>query len=310
MTKNDAPQTSEMQKPNDVDISEIFSLIWQFKVWLLIALFVSGLCSALYSLSLPNIYTSAALMKTSDSASNDSSNSSALGSIANITGLNLSPSAGSSNKTDLAVATILSRDFLRHLIRIPTIAAKITAVQKYDSVTNEIIYDESIYDSASDAWVGSEPSYVEIYKDYIAMIDTSLGKKTGFITIEVTHQSPFVAQELLSLVIREANLLARDEDKNKSRDALAYLTNQLDTIQQKDIKLSVNQLIGVEMRKLTLANIDENYLIEAIDSPYIPHIKSAPLRAKISIIGTVAGFVFSLFSLVIWYFLFGRDKKA
>ena len=105
-------------------------------------------------------------------------------------------------------------------------------------------------------------------------------------------------------------MLARDEDKNKSRDALAYLTNQLDIIQQKDIKLSVNQLIGVEMRKLTLANIDENYLIEAIDSPYIPHIKSAPLRAKISIIGTVAGFVFSLFSLVIWYFLFGRDKKA
>jgi uncharacterized protein involved in exopolysaccharide biosynthesis len=310
MNNKTSSDIDSIEKTDDVDISEIFILIWRFKVLLIITIMLFGTGSVLYSLSLPNTYTSATLMKTSDSASDSSSSSSALGSLASITGLDLSAPSGSGNKTDLAVATILSRDFLRHLLKMPgDIGAKISAVKAYDPVSQEIIFDESKFDSATRTWINSPPSYVEMYKDYVDMIDTSLDKYTGYITIKLTHQSPFVAQELLSIIIKEANLLARDLDKNKSRDALAYLSAQLDTIQQKDIRLSINQLIGVEMRKLTLANIEENYLVEPIDSPYVPHRKAGPQRAKISIIGTIAGFVFVLFSLILWYFIFDRNQK-
>lgn len=311
MNKHIPSQVDELHKTDDIDISEIFDLILRFKGLLATTILVFGIGSVLYSLSLPNIYTSSTLMKTSDSASDSSSSSSTLGNLASITGLDLSSPSGTGNKTDLAVATILSRDFLKHLLQMPNnVAAKISAVKEYDQATKKLIFDDSRFDSETNTWVGDPPSYIEMYKDYIDIVDTSLNKYTGYITIDVSHQSPIIAQELLSLIIKEANLLARDIDKNKSVDALAYLTNQLESIQQKDIRLSINQLIGVEMRKLTLANIEENYLIEPIDSPYIPEKKTGPQRSKIVLIGTISGFVFVLFSLIIWYFLIGRDKRS
>jgi uncharacterized protein involved in exopolysaccharide biosynthesis len=294
---------------DDIDISEIFNLIWRFKYLLISSIIVFGLLSVSYSLTLPNIYTSSAVMKTTDSAGDSSDSGGAVGSLAQMAGLNLSPSAATGSKSDLAVATILSRDFLKHLLNFPKFAANIYAVDKYDKASKKISYNDKIYDSENDTWKIDEPSYVELYKDYVDMLDTSFEKKTGYITIKLQHQSPFVAEELLSLIIREANLLARARDKQQSTDSLEYLTNQLDLIQQKDIKLSINQLIGVEMRKLTLVNIEENYLIEPIDSPFIPHIKTHPARARISIIGTIAGFVATLFLLILWYLIAGRKRE-
>jgi len=294
---------------DDIDISEIFDLIWRFKFLLIASIIVFGLGSVSYSLSLPNIYTSSAVMKTTDSAGDSSDSGGGVGGLAQMVGLNLSPGQASSSKSDLAVATILSRDFLKHLLNFPKFRANLYAVEKYDHASKKIFYNEKIYDSLNDTWKIDKPSYVELYKDYVDMLDTSFAKKTGYITIKLQHQSPFVAEELLSLIIREANLLARARDKQQSTDSLNYLTNQLDVIQQKDIKLSINQLIGVEMRKLTLVNIEENYLIEPIDSPFIPHMKTHPARARISIIGTIAGFVATLFLLILWYLIAGRKKE-
>lgn len=294
---------------DDLDISEIFNLIWRFKYLLISSIVLFGLGSASYSLTLPNIYTSSAIMKTTDSAGDSSDGGGTVGSLAQMAGLNLSPGASTGSKSDLAVATILSRDFLKHLLNFPKFGANIYAVDKYDPVSKQISYNENIFDSVTDTWKIDEPSYVELYKDYVDMLDTSFEKKTGYITIKLEHQSPFVAEELLSLIIREANLLARARDKQQSTDSLEYLTNQLDLIQQKDIKLSINQLIGVEMRKLTLVNIEENYLIEPIDSPFIPHIKTHPARARISIIGTISGFVATLFLLILWYLIAGRKRE-
>lgn len=294
---------------DDIDISEIFNLIWRFKYLLISSIVLFGLGSASYSLTLPNIYTSSAIMKTTDSAGDSSDGGGTVGSLAQMAGLNLSPGASTGSKSDLAVATILSRDFLKHLLNFPKFGANIYAVDKYDPVSKQISYNENIFDSVTDTWKIDEPSYVELYKDYVDMLDTSFEKKTGYITIKLEHQSPFVAEELLSLIIREANLLARARDKQQSTDSLEYLTNQLDLIQQKDIKLSINQLIGVEMRKLTLVNIEENYLIEPIDSPFIPHIKTHPARARISIIGTISGFVATLFLLILWYLIAGRKRE-
>ena len=136
MNKHIPSQVDELHKTDDIDISEIFDLILRFKGLLATTILVFGIGSVLYSLSLPNIYTSSTLMKTSDSASDSSSSSSTLGNLASITGLDLSSPSGTGNKTDLAVATILSRDFLKHLLQMPNnVAAKISAVKEYDQAT-------------------------------------------------------------------------------------------------------------------------------------------------------------------------------
>ena len=153
---------------DDIDISEIFNLIWRFKYLLISSIIVFGLLSVSYSLTLPNIYTSSAVMKTTDSAGDSSDSGGAVGSLAQMAGLNLSPSAATGSKSDLAVATILSRDFLKHLLNFPKFAANIYAVDKYDKASKKISYNDKIYDSENDTWKIDEPSYVELYKDYLS----------------------------------------------------------------------------------------------------------------------------------------------
>jgi hypothetical protein len=308
MNKDNHSPQDESAPIVDVDITELFSLFWKFKFLLAAGLIFFAGISVAYSLSIPNIYTSSALMKTTDSASDSSSGSSGLGGLANNLGLNLSPSAPTGNKSDLAVAKILSRDFLDHLLNMPGVAANISAVKSYDPDSKKVSYDESRYLEDKQIWITKQPTHIELHKEYVDMLDLSFDKKTGFLTIKLEHKSPYVAHELLSLIIKEVNILSRDADKNRSRASLSYLTSQLDKIQQKDIKLSINQLIGVEMRKLTLVNIEENYLIEPIDRPHIPHKKSFPARARISIIGTLSGFALTMLGLIIWYFLYGRER--
>ena len=52
-------------------------------------------------------------------------------------------------------------------------------------------------------------------------------KNSGFITISIKHQSPFVAKQWAELVISEVNDFYRQKDKEESeKKLLAILTNK------------------------------------------------------------------------------------
>jgi LPS O-antigen subunit length determinant protein (WzzB/FepE family) len=79
---------------------------------------------------------------------------------------------------------------------------------------------------------------------------------------------------------------------------------------QVGIQASIGQLIESQLKTKMLANVRENYLLDPIDSPMLPDMKSKPYRAKIVVIGTLIGFVISLLITIILSYGFGkRDRK-
>src|SRR5690554_3094101 len=94
---------------NEIDLRELFRVIWQAK-WIIIAItFVFAIGSVFYSLSLPDIYKSEVTLAPAGDDAGNLRMSDQLGGLASLAGLNLG--GGRSNKTQLALAVLNSKKF-------------------------------------------------------------------------------------------------------------------------------------------------------------------------------------------------------
>ena len=174
----------------------------------------------------------------------------------------------------------------------------------------KIIFNESIYDSEAKLFTNDLlklPTFQKIYNRYIRIVSVSKSK-SGFITISVNHESPEFAYTFLSLIINELNTISRKKDLIESQDSLRYLNSELAKTKQIEIKNSINQLILSELRKQMFAEVRTNYLINPLDQPFLPELKSSPNRAKICIYGTILGFFIGILIALVRYFGF-RDNS-
>ena len=62
--------------------------------------------------------------------------------------------------------------------------------------------------------------------------------------------------------------------------------------------MAVTQLIEGQLKKEMMAYVSENYILQPIDSPYIPELRSYPQRAKIVVAWTLIGFLLSLIFVI------------
>ena len=112
------------------------------------------------------------------------------------------------------------------------------------------------------------------------------------------------------MIIDQVNFLARNKDIQEATDAMNYLESDIAEYSQIGIQAAIGQLIESQLKTKMLANVRKNYLLDPIDSPILPDMKSKPYRTKLVLMGTVIGFVISLlFTLVISYGFSGRFKK-
>jgi len=84
---------------------------------------------------------------------------------------------------------------------------------------------------------------------------------------------------------------------------LDYLYTQLETVVQSDVQLAVSQLIETQLKKQMMAKVKRNYILQPIDTPFIPELRNSPKRTQMVIIGTLLGFIFSIMFVVSRYYL-------
>ena len=86
------------------------------------------------------------------------------------------------------------------------------ALNSWDSKNNKIIYDKNIFNSETQTW-NKIPSSQKSYKDFKRILGFSQDYDTGFVTISVKHQSPYIAQEWTNLIVNQLNDFFRTNDK-------------------------------------------------------------------------------------------------
>jgi len=299
--------------PNDfadeIDLRELFNILLEGK-WIIVSLttFIS-IIAVIYSLLLPNIYESKAMLAPVNSSSGISGALGSYSGLAGLAGISL-PSAGDEGNSAKAIQKISSLSFFENNI-LPNIhLPDLMAVKSWNSKTNNLAFDEIIYDRSSNTWVRHYshpqqqiPSAQESFEKFkTAHLSLSEDKKSGFVTLSIKHLSPLIAKQWVELVVNEVNAFYRQKDKLESEKAVSYLNQQISMTGLSEIKQVLAQLLQEETKKLTLIEANQYYVFDYIDPPAVMEEKSYPKRALICILSALLGGMLSVLFVLIRHY--------
>ena len=291
---------------NEIDLVNLFWIIWNKKFLILCITIFFATISVTYSLLLPNIYTSSALLANTSKEESLSGNLANYSSLAGMAGINLS--SGSSDKSIEAIERIKSYDFFIEQF-LPNIEFQnLVAADSWSQEINEINYNQKIFNKNNGKWVeDNKPSYQEAYEVYSEILDISKSKATSFTRIKVEHISPVVAKKWTNLIVKKINSHMRMLDKGISESSINYLTKEYNKSNLSEIKQAMSKLMQNEIQTLMLIEVTDDYIFNIISSPIAPEKKSKPSRAIICVLGTFLGLIISILTVLMLQ-LFGKKK--
>lgn len=313
-------ETYTSERSNDfddeIDLLELFYVLLKGK-WIIISVTtVISIITVIYSLFLPNIYESKALLAPINPSSNISRAIGGYSSLAGLAGINL-PSGGDEGNSLKAMKKIVSLSFFENNLLKNIYLPDLMAVRSWNSKTNTLAYDNSIYDDKIGKWVrdfshpqqqipSAQESYKIFKEEYLSL---SEDKDSGFITLSIKHQSPFIAEQWVVLIIDEVNNFYRQKDKLESEMSASYINEQISLTNLSEIKEVLAQLLQEEIQKLTLIEANQLYVFDYIDPPQVMEKKSGPRRALICILGLLLGGMLGIVIVFIRHYFFSGKKS-
>lgn len=299
---------------NEINLQELFQSILDGK-WIIGAVTaIASVIVVIYSLSLPNIYQSRALLSPADVDDGISSSLSGVSSLANLAGVNLAPQSGQGNHVK-AIEKLNTLSFFEDNILPNIFLPELMAVQSWDLEKNKINFNNNIYDELTNLWTrdfafpqkqipSAQESFIVFQGEHLRI---SEDKKTGFVSIVIKHQSPYVAKKWTELIVDQLNTFFREKDRAEAESAINYLNQQIANTSYTEVKQLMAELQQQEIQKLTLIEASEFYVFEYIDPPAVMEKKSEPSRAMICIFGALLGGMLGVLIVLIRHF---RPKSA
>ena len=311
-------ETYTSKRRNDFDdeigLLELFYVLLEGK-WIIVSVtsFVS-IIGVIYSLLLPNIYESKALLVPINASSSISRSLGGYSSLAGLAGISL-PSGGNEGNSVKAIQKISSLSFFENNIMPNIYLPDLMAVKSWNSKTNTVTFDENIYEVNTNTWIRDFsypqqqiPSAQESFEVFKLHLTLSEDKKTGSNTLSIKHQSPFIAKQWAELIVNEVNSFYRQKDKSESEKSVIYLNQQISMTGLSEIKQVLAQLLQEETKTLTLIEANQSYVFDYIDPPAVMERKSAPKRSIICILAGLFGIVLGI--LIVLFVHYGLRKKV
>ena len=314
----EAYNNKENELSEEINLRELLSVLAQGKKIILYLTSLFSIIGIIYSLLLPNIYKSEALLASIDESSSLMSGAlGELGGLAGLAGINLLDEDSDSNSKK-AFELMGSLDFFENYIMPNISLPDLFAVKFWDDKKNEIIYDDNIFDINSNSWgrsfsypqklIPSAQESFEEFEDHY--FDLTEDKKTGYVVLSIKHQSPLIAKQWVEIIVREVNSFYRQKDKTKSEKAVTYLNNQILATGLAEIKKVTATLLQKEIQKLTLIEANPDYVFEYIYPPSIMEKQSEPKRILIIslffLFGSMLGIIIVLYR---HYFLVEKNEE-
>jgi uncharacterized protein involved in exopolysaccharide biosynthesis len=293
-----ATQPMGIAQDDEIDLRELFAVIWQGK-WLIIAITaVFAIGSVIFAINQPNIYKSEALLAPADSEQGGGglgALAGQFGGIASMAGINLG-GGGGVDKTQMAIEVMKSRQFTSDFIQNHNILPDLMAAKKWNLADNSISYDEDLYQEGESNWVREveppykpEPSMQEAYKVLSQMIAVNVVKETGMVTVSVEHLSPAIAQQWVNWLVQDINQVMKDRDVAEAQRSSTFLHAQIQQTNVADIRSILYKLVEEQTKTIMFAKVRDEYVFKTIDPALITEVKSKPKRALICVLGTMIG---------------------
>lgn len=315
-TESEIDSQLELVTHEDINIFEIWNVIWAKRIKVLGITLLISILSLLYAYLLPNIYKSEALL-ISNSQEEGGNGLQALagqfGGLASLAGVNLG--SGGVDKTSYALEVLNSREFIYKFIEDNGLKVAIMGVDGWDRKSNSFTYDNRVYDKEREVWVRdvvepfkAEPSLQETYKEFLKNnLSVTKDDESGMVKISISHYSPFLARDLVSKLIDAINQTIKQQDMEEAIKSIKYLEDELKVTKLSGAQTMFYQLIEQHQQTLMLTKVRDDYVLKVVDRPIIAEDKTKPNRILICILGAVLGFVVSVVFVMISQFVTRKE---
>ena len=297
--------TKSYSNEDEIDLRKLFELLWEDKLIVIVLTLVLSITALIYSFTLPNVYKSEALLSPvgNETSSNQAMNN--IGGLASLAGINVqSQSAGNSTK---ALKKLTTLSFYQDNILPNIFLPDLMAMKSWDAKSNTITYDADLFDNETKTWT-KIPSPQRSYKDFKRILEFSQDYDTGFVTISVKHQSPYIAQEWTNLIVNQLNDFFRINDKKEAQAAMDFLNFQMTQTSYTEIKQVIAQLLQNKMQQLTLIEANDFYVFSYLDPPMVMEEKIEPNRRSILILGAVLGAFLGILIIISREFFINKNS--
>lgn len=295
---------------NEIELRELLNVIWKGKFIVFTVIAIFALASAIFAVNKPNVYKSVALLAPAEQEGGGSLSNLAgqFGGLASLAGVNLG--GGSSNKTQLAIQVMRSRQFTSAFIQKHGLLSDLMAAKSWSMQSNKLVYDEEIFNVENGEWVRvvsapfkAKPSMQEAYKVFSKLLSVSRDEDTGIVTLSIEHVSPHIAQKWVSWLVEDINLTMKERDVVEATKSTIFLQKQLEQTEVADIREVLYRLIEEQTKTIMFAKVRDEYVFKTIDAPLVPEEKYEPKRALILVLGTMLGGMSGLILVLLRYFI-------
>jgi len=269
--------------------------------------------SVFYALSIPNQYSSHAVVSSNMSDSKSMGGAlSKMGGLASLAGISLG--GGGALSPEVLYEMLSSSSFLSSFIRKYGLEKETMAVEGYTPENNSFIYKEKIYDVKNNVWVRDfkfpqtvEPNDFELVEKFKESFNASYARKTKLIKISFKSFAPQYSVKTLNDLIFYFNEYMRNNDIDESESSIKYLKKELTSSSYQEVNLALQQLVEEQYKKLAIAKTRDEYALRVIEAPLLAANKSEPKRAIICVVITLLGTFLSV--LILWTVRIFRDKS-
>lgn len=309
---NSSEHTNNSYKDNEIDLRELFSILWQGKWWIIGITFIFAIGSVAVALYLPNEYKATAIVQPNDSGSGGKLGSLAgqFGGLASLAGVNIG--AGESSDAIVAMEVLQSWGFIETFIEKHDIAVPLFAAKKWENGNDTLVYNEKLYDQKQSKWNtenGLKPTSWKLYENFKNRLSVAQDIDTGLISISFTFYSPAIAKEWVDLLIEDINAYMKEKSLQEANSSIQYLEDQITKTSVAEIKSVFGELIQEQHKTKMLAQVSGEYIFKTISAAKTPEEKVKPKRAIIAIIVTLLGGVLSVLFVLIRYYWKGSREE-
>lgn len=300
---------------DEIDLKELFSVLWAAKKIILAVTGVFALISVIVALSLPNQYKASALLSPAQQQSGGLSGALGdLGGLAALAGVNIGGNDG--GEAQIAQEIIVSWGFIEKFIQQNNLAVEVFAANGWDEQRNQISINDDLYSVEENRWTRTPPSGKtanptswELYEEFLEKVSISADKKTGLISLSVEYYSPYIAKQWVDQLVVAINQHMQQRKLQMVNTNIQYLEAQIQKTPIAEMREVFYTIIEEQVKSKMLAEASPEYVFVTVSPAMVPAEKSQPKRALICILGTLLGGMLSIAFVLLRYYGFSRERS-
>jgi len=302
------------QYDDEIDLKELFGVLWAGKILIVAITAVFAIGSVLYALSIPNQYKATAVL--APAQSDGGGLSSALGQLGGLASLaGVSIGGGESSESQIAQEIMKSWSFVEGFIAENDLEVEVYAAKGWSKSSGELKIDDDVYDIDAQAWLLEDPETDEVrpptswelFERFSETLSVSQDKQSGLVSVSIEYYSPILAKEWLDLYIAAINEHMQTRQVAKVTSNISYLEAQIAKTAIAEMREVFYTIIEEQTKNKMVAEASPDYAFVAVSPSMVPEEKSQPKRALICVLGALLGGMLGVLVTLIRHYVFEKS---